>query len=49
MLQPLRGHPQAVKIRKNQKYNCSVIYGMPEVINKRSVIYATQHDVQNKK
>lgn len=48
-MQTLRGHPQTVKIRKNQTYNCIISYGTPEVINKRSVMYTTQHDVQDKK
>jgi len=49
MLQPLRGHPQAVRIRKNQKYNRSISYGMPEVINRSSAMYTTQHGIQDKK
>ena len=37
MLQPLRGHPQAGKIRENQKYSCSISNWMPEVNNKCTV------------
>jgi hypothetical protein len=27
MPQPLCGHPQAVKVHKNERYNCSICYG----------------------
>lgn len=46
MLQTLRGLPQAVKIRKNPKYNCSISYWTPEVINTCSV--CRQNNVMSK-